>query len=304
MKTCIYIHVVLFYGIIHLNTYSQDVFPYSSCDVDNILMVQNNIRKQKLRSRITWLQDNIGGNHFQTGKKIKQENYNRDGSLAEIIYFNQNEKTDSITIIANNASGLPYKTETFDPLGNLLSTVRFTYSQANLILDVRYYRKSKMPYSVIKTGYKDDTIRIWELDHGTKIISKTIIVYNSNNSCNNIFYTTKTYNEKDSLVFNSSISIINNKKITNVYLPVKHQIIQTNNSFSQPVEITKMDENNQVETSIVYNYSENGLINGFVTYNGLMQSESGNENYDILSNEKPEKKSGLMKIIKYSYLFY
>ena len=172
MKKFAFINVIFFYSLISVNTYSQVTFPYNYCDVKNILSEQQIIKKEKVKSRITWLQDNIEGNYLLTKKKIKQENFSRDGSLAEIIYFNNVEKTDSITIIENNESGMPYKLETFDPLGNILSTVKIQYTNANLVSDIRYIRKSNSPYLITKAGYKDDTIKIWDLDYGTTIKSK------------------------------------------------------------------------------------------------------------------------------------
>ena len=96
----------------------------------------------------------------------------------------------------------------------------------------------------------------------------------------------------------------NEKETENFLYPIKFRKVHLLNSQLNPVETKRIDASDEVRSTVIYKYSNNGLPVGMAEYSGEVKKESGDKDFDILDNDKQNKKSGLICIIKYSYKYY
>jgi hypothetical protein len=257
----------------------------------------------KVHSKTSWLQDSHQGHYLHSKKMVTQTNFDTKGRIAEIIYFNDEEKTDSIDIYKYDENEL-ISIITFDPKGKVIKTNKITYLKDHRIAESYFFNRENKMQHLTKYVYEGDTIKQYEIAEGKKLTGSQIKVVRYCDDCKEGEIQISVY-DKNNVMINKFKTTYSEKKVTTVStFPEIKTITTVIDGHGNPIETITRSSNNEVLTTKIYNYSSNGLIMGLAEYKGEAIRERGGSNFDILDDMRETNKSKLTKIIKYTYKYY
>lgn len=278
-------------------------FALTPCELEMKQLNAEIIKISKVKSREMYIQDSNEGKFFASGKLVKKELFNRNGMLAEEIYYNSQKETDSINVISYNEALNPIKSEMFKPTGELIRYNVNKYNVNGTLAGVYYYQdKSKLEH-LTQFQYKQDTVLQYEIAEGKKLVKKLIVNEDDSEGCNNLKRTKTSFNAADTMVFAIKWEIKDDKAIGMIQYPETEAVEMTLNDFGFPILVKERRADNVIKRSTLYNYQRNGLVNGYAIYIGEYIAEEGNANYNIIEDQRISKNSHLNKIVKYKYYY-
>ncbi|MCF0206998.1 MAG: hypothetical protein HUK15_06170, partial [Bacteroidales bacterium] len=144
-------------------------------DADFCQKYSQNIKSKQYHSSVTWkvtVKDNIISS--RTKNLFSETFYNKEGQPSKIIYFGENNRPKSFTIVKYNARKLPFEEVYFTADSVVTGGKIYEYDSDNLL-------KSQISYSgeIVTNTYQisraNDSIIVAETDSLNKVVSNGVI---------------------------------------------------------------------------------------------------------------------------------
>jgi hypothetical protein len=262
------------------------------------------LKSNRVKSREVYYRNSIDGRYNSGQTLVKREIYNQDGYLSEEIFYNSFKKTDSIRIYSYNEKNRLTKVETFDPLGELLYLVRLQYNAVDALENITFIDRNRNLAHLRQFQYQGGSVHQFEIEKGKTLAEKIIVREQSTDGCKTYQLQKTLLNTKGDTVNLWHTTFDQKQKTTVSFYPEK-SIEETEwNATLQPLSIKIKDANNKVKQSVMFNYSDNGLVNGMAAYLGGFVAEEGKQGYNVLDDNRETRQSSLTQITQYSYSFY
>jgi hypothetical protein len=150
--------------------WSQVWIPVTPSDVVSCRNYSQKIKENSFHSSVTWkvtVKDNVIS---RTKTLFSETYYNKSGQPSKIVYFGENNRIKTYTIVKYNSRNLPFEEVNFSSDSVMLGGTLYEYNDDNMLISQISYVGNSVTNNY-RIEHKADSIVVSEVDSLGKVIS-------------------------------------------------------------------------------------------------------------------------------------